>query len=301
MNVLTLYVGQGALAAVRHINEVVIIDSFMPVSDEELTSGIKSQLNVFTKEKKVVGLILTGFDDDHAHPDGVDFILSSYKPDWIMYPKYYHDTDNATSVFSVIRKHERHRKNTNHPLKKLSVRLDQLERRFFHNLAEHFRFELFSPHIEDMDSSNNCSLVLKLTGLGMNGFSYLITGDTERERWHTINRLFKHALKSDVMAAPHHGSKSGCNPMTVKLVLPNTVLISAGVGNQYGHPHSQAVAIYQRIAHHVFATNSNGGQSLLTRMEIDDFETLPLGRKQQQHVSRHHDSRPLSVFRIARF
>ena len=279
MKVLTIYVGQGALAAAQHLNEVVIVDSFMPVSDKELTSRIKSQLNTFTKRKRVVGLILTGFDDDHAHPDGVDFILSSYEPDWIMYPKYYHDTDNATSVFNMIEKHEHRRKNTNHPLKKLSVRLDKLNQRVLRDLAICFEFELFSPHIEDMDNSNNCSLALKLTGLGTRGFSYLITGDTETERWDTINRLFGGALKSDVMAAPHHGSRSGCNATTVTLVSPNSVLISAGVDNQYGHPHSEAVAVYLRVAQHVFSTNSDDGQSLLTQRKMNDFETTALAQE----------------------
>ena len=279
MKTLTIYVGQGALAAVRHRGEAVIVDSFMPVSDEDLVSDIKYQLDTFTKGQHVDGLILTGFDNDHAHPDGVDYILSIYEPDWIMYPKYYHDTDNASAVFRVIRKHEKRREHTNRPLKRLSVRLDKLDSRILYGLAIRFQFELFSPHIEDMDNSNNCSLVLKLTGLGMDGFSYLITGDTETDRWDTINRLFGNVLKSDVMAAPHHGSKSGCNAMTVKLVSPNTVLISAGVDNQYGHPHSQALAVYQRIARHVYATNVAGGVSLLTRREANDFKTTVMTRE----------------------
>ena len=166
MNVLTLYVGQGALSSVQHFDEVIIIDSFMPVSDEELTFGIKFQLDMVTEGKKVVGLILTGFDDDHAHPEGVDFILSSYAPDWIIYPAYYHNTDNATRVFNVIRDYELWREHINRPLERISMRLDELDRRFFYDLAEHFEFELFSPHIEDMNNSNNCSLVLKITGLG---------------------------------------------------------------------------------------------------------------------------------------
>lgn len=277
MKILTIYVGQGALAAVRNVDEVVIVDSFMPVSDEDLTTDIQFQLDTFTKGNKVVGLVLTGFDNDHAHPDGVDYILSSYKPDWIMYPKYYHDTDNAAAVFNIIRKHERHRENTNRPLRRLSIRLDKPSSDY--RLAKYFDFELFSPHIEDMDSSNNCSLVLKLIGKGPRGFSYLITGDTETERWDTINRLFGSALKSDVLAAPHHGSKNGCNPRTVTLVKPNSVLISAGVDNPYNHPHRQAVAVYRRVAQHVYVTNSSGGVSLLTRKKNNDFETIVMSRK----------------------
>ena len=88
MELLTLYVGQGALAAVKNCDEVVVVDSFMPVSDRELASGVELQLDSFVGQGRVIGLVLTGFDDDHACPNGADFILSSYRPDWIMYPKF---------------------------------------------------------------------------------------------------------------------------------------------------------------------------------------------------------------------
>jgi beta-lactamase superfamily II metal-dependent hydrolase len=108
-----------------------------------------------------------------------------------------------------------------------------------------------------MDSSNNSSIVLKLTGLDQTGFSYLITGDTETERWGSINRLFGKALASPVMAAPHHGSISGVNAQTLLFVQPHTVLISAGVDNPYGHPDAAAVKAYGMVAKHVFSTNTS--------------------------------------------
>ncbi len=270
MESLTVYVGQGEFAAIRHRGEAVIVDSRWP---EDLAEDIKRQMRAFLKKQDVVGLVLTGFDNDHADPVGVDWILESYKPDWIMYPKYYKDTDNATAVFNVIRKHERRRKGTSHPLRKVSVRLDELDSRLC-DLSMCFKYELFSPHIEDMDNSNNCSLVLKLTGIDGDGFAYLVTGDTENARWESITEIFGNALKSDVLSAPHHGSKNASHPKMALLVSPNTVLISAGVDNQYDHPDSQALKIYERVAEHVFQTNVEGGVSLYTKRKDDDFETL---------------------------
>ena len=55
-----------------------------------------------------------------------------------MYPKYYKDSENAKSVFNVIRKHERRRETTVNPLKRVSVRLDRLESRYLDDLAEEF-------------------------------------------------------------------------------------------------------------------------------------------------------------------
>ena len=271
MEALTVYVGQGELAAIRHRGEAVIVDSRWPA---DLSEDIERQLRTFLKGHNIVGLALTGFDNDHADPFGVDWILESYEPDWVMYPKYYKDTDNATAVFNAIRKHEQRREGTNHPLRKVSVRLDALDSRLLHDLSLFFEYELFSPHIEDMDNSNNCSLVLKLTGIGSDGFAYLVTGDTENARWETITRIFGNALKSDVLSAPHHGSKNASYPKMALLVSPNTVLISAGVDNQYGHPDSQAVRIYERVAAHVFQTNVEGGVSLYTKRKDGDFETL---------------------------
>jgi beta-lactamase superfamily II metal-dependent hydrolase len=79
----------------------------------------------------------------------------------------------------------------------------------------------------------------------------LIAGDTELERWQTIARLFGAALKSHLLAARHHGSLNGVHPAALLHIEPHTVLISAGVENQYGHPDPVAVKAYKRVARYV--------------------------------------------------
>jgi competence protein ComEC len=273
MDVFTLYVGQGALSAVRAGDECVIVDSYMPNCDDVCQSQIEESLDEYIGKRRVRGLILTGFDCDHAHPVGVDSILTRYSPDWVMYPKYYKDTDTCSDVFSAIERHVRRRENTSRPLNRISVRVDRVESRYLTDLATHFAFELFSPHMDDMDCSNNSSIVLKLSGYDPTGFRYLITGDTETERWDRINEIFGDALAADVLAAPHHGARTGVNATTLLHVNPNTVHISAGVDNQYGHPEGAAVKVYGRVAQRVFATNTEGGVCLFTRRVGRDFET----------------------------
>jgi len=75
------------------------------------------------------------------------------------------------------------------------------------------------------------------------------------------------------MAAPHHGARTGLNPKTLLLVNPNTVIISAGVDNSYGHPYGVAVQAYQQVAKHVFCTIAEEGKCLLTRRIGGDFHT----------------------------
>jgi beta-lactamase superfamily II metal-dependent hydrolase len=202
---------------------------------------------------------------------GVFLILSKYRPDWILYPKYYKDTAEAREVFKVIDQQVEFRRNTANPLKKISVRLDQIANRNISGLSTNFTFEVFSPHIEDMDCSNNCSLVLKVTGIGPRSFSYLVTGDTEIARWETISRLFGKALKSHVLAAPHHGSKNAVHPASLLHIAPHTVHISAGADNQYGHPDPEALRVYKEVAKYVYATNLDKG-SLWTRIDQSQGE-----------------------------
>jgi beta-lactamase superfamily II metal-dependent hydrolase len=282
MQLLTLYVGQGSLAAVRADNEVIIVDAHMPDIEDHVTPAeIEASLDVFVGDRIVRGLIITGLDRDHACPYGVESILTRYEPDWVMYPKYYKDTDAASDVFATIASEVKRREETQHPLVRHSVHVNNVDSRILSGLATHFTFELFSPHMDDMDSSNNSSIVLKLTGLDATGFSYLITGDTETERWDNINKYFEKYLTSSVMAASHHGSRNGVNAKTLLAVNPNTVLISAGVENSYGHPDSVAVHAYQQVAKHVFATNSTeDGDCLFTRQVGQDFETILVGHSE---------------------
>ena len=273
MEVLTLYVGQGNLTVVRHGTQAIAVDTRWLA---ERSEDIESKVSRFLQRRNLTGIVLTGLDDDHADPDGLDWMLEDYGPAWVMYPKYYKDTDNAQQVFDVIRKHERWRKGTPNPLERISVRLDRLESRYLDALTEEFQLELFSPHIEDMNNSNNCSIVLKIEGIGPGGFSYLVTGDTENPRWDRIVELFGDALDADVLAAPHHGSKNAAHPGMILEVRPHTVVISAGVDNQYGHPDRKAVKLYLRVADRVFQTNSRNGISLLTNRRGRDLLTRPV-------------------------
>jgi beta-lactamase superfamily II metal-dependent hydrolase len=273
MNIVTVNVGQGALAIVRHQKEAIIVDCRVPPASDRTVAYVKEMMALALKDHHVQGLILTGFDNDHSEIVGASIVLRKYRPDWIMYPKYFKDSDEAKRVFALINDEVKTRRLSTNPLEKISVRVDQLANRKLRGLSDKFDFELFSPHIEDMDSSNNCSIVLKLTGRGISGFSYLITGDTEYPRWETINRLFGTALKSHVVAAPHHGSRNATHPAALLNIAPHTVLISAGVESQYGHPHSQALQVYDQVSKYVFSTSMEGGVSLLTQPGATELST----------------------------
>jgi beta-lactamase superfamily II metal-dependent hydrolase len=273
MNVITVNVGQGALSIIRHNKEAIIVDCRIPPSSDATVAFVKQMFATSLKDHRVKGLVLTGFDEDHTDVLGTAIVLQKYRPDWVLYPQYYKDTQEAKAVFWLIRQQEKERQGTASPFRSISVRVDKLSNRKLPGLSTNFEFELFSPHIEDMSSSNNSSIVLKVTGIGPTGFSYLITGDTETERWQSIARFFGDALKSHVLAAAHHGSINGVHAASLLHIDPHTVLISAGVDSQYGHPDPAAVKAYQRVARHVYSTNMQGGVSLLTQPGSKELTT----------------------------
>src|SRR5215472_14076 len=107
MDIFTLYVGQGSLAAVRAGNEAVIVDAHMPECEDVTSEQIEKSLDRYLAKSNVCGLILTGLDRDHACPAGVESILTRYEPVWVMYPKYFKDTDAAGEVFDIVTRHEK--------------------------------------------------------------------------------------------------------------------------------------------------------------------------------------------------
>jgi hypothetical protein len=123
MDILTLYVAQGSLAAVRSGQEVLIIDAHMHDCDDVTQEEIEATLDVFIGSRTVRGLILTGLYKDHACPAGVDSILARYCPEWVMYPKCFKDTDAATEVFRIIDREVNRRGRTVRPLTRKWVRL----------------------------------------------------------------------------------------------------------------------------------------------------------------------------------
>lgn len=268
MNIYTLNVGQGQFVVVTGATEGFIIDTYVPLNPTIDIINVKSALAQILQGKELTGLVVTGFDSDHFNEVGLRIALNKYRPKWIMYPKYFKETQNAGTCFSVIKQFEAQKTFT-----RVAVSLSQNDSRFYSKLSNEFQLEVFSPHLADMNSSNNCSLVCKVKELST-GATYLITGDTENDRWDSIVYYFDNNLASDVLAAPHHGSKNGISNAALAKIRPKEVLISAGVNNQYGHPDSEAINLFSRYAKHHYSTSYGGGQSIKTVISAQEVQSF---------------------------
>lgn len=258
MEIFTLNVGQGQFVIVAGQREAFIVDTFLPLSSGQATVHVKAALSSILAGRELAGLVVTGFDADHFCEAGMKLVLNKYRPNWLMYPNYRKRTLTADLCFDAIQV-----LNDAKRLTHVSVALGDNDLRFYQKLCTEFSFEVFSPHRDDMNSSNNCSIVCKVTEHATGG-TYLITGDTEIDRWDSIVRYFGRSLQSHVLAAPHHGSENGISAAALSCIKPHTILVSAGVQSQYGHPHLAAQRLFKAHSQHWYATNGSQGQSIHT-------------------------------------
>ena len=103
--------------------------------------------------------------------------------------------------------------------------------------------------------SNNSSVVLKIY-YGKN--SVLLSGDLPKEVEKYLAYKEGRALKSNIVLAGHHGSKTSTSKSWVGFANPDFVVISAGKGNSYGHPHMQTLKTLEKFKVKVLRTDKQG-------------------------------------------
>src|SRR5260370_33619031 len=138
-----------------------MVGARVSAANDRTVAYVKEIMALSLKDHCVKGLILTGFDDDHSEIGGASIVLRKYRPDWIMYPTYYKESDEARRVFALINAEESARRLTNNPLKKVSVRGDKLANPHLTGLSDTSDFHLLSPHIDARDCSTNGSTSLQ--------------------------------------------------------------------------------------------------------------------------------------------
>jgi len=88
--------------------------------------------------------------------------------------------------------------------------------------------------------------------------SFMLTGDAPSaiEEW--LVELDGSSLASDVLKAGHHGSRTSTSEEWMAAVAPRFVVISAGEGNSYGHPHAEVVGRIQESGAQLLSTMDGG-------------------------------------------
>jgi competence protein ComEC len=114
------------------------------------------------------------------------------------------------------------------------------------------RFEVLHPSTHDYGvqpppKPNALSCVLRISGRAA---SALLAGDIEGPQEAALlarRGQGSDRLRSTVLLAPHHGSKTSSSAEFVAAVRPAVVLVQAGYRNRYGHPAPEVVARYRAL------------------------------------------------------
>lgn len=103
--------------------------------------------------------------------------------------------------------------------------------------------------------TNDASIVVKLI---YGKTSFLLTGDSPQKMENYLVFLDGQNLKSDVLKAGHHGSKTSSSESFIKYVSPEYAIISAGKNNRYGHPHKETLDVLEKFKVKILRTDEQG-------------------------------------------
>ncbi|CAN5125959.1 ComEC/Rec2 family competence protein [soil metagenome] len=136
------------------------------------------------------------------------------------------------------------------------------------------KFVVLFPN-QDVSSweTNDASIVGKLV---YGESSFLLTGDSTKKSEYLLLGLDKTILKSTVLKAGHHGSRTSSSVPYIQVVKPEYAVISAGKDNSYGHPHKETIDELNSVGAKIISTeDTKYGKGLGTILfETDGYSLI---------------------------
>lgn len=114
--------------------------------------------------------------------------------------------------------------------------------------------EFLAPCGFNYSNLNDCSAVLRLDFYDS---SYLLSGDAEEYAEQEM-LSFGANLDADVLKVGHHGSRTSTTDAYLFAVNPHIAIISCGLDNSYGHPHSETLNKLEAFGSSVYRTDLVG-------------------------------------------
>ena len=233
-----LDVGQGDACLIKTpFGQNILIDGG---ADYKVIEELEKELQWW--DRAIDLMILTHPHDDHVA--GLIFVLERYNVKKILYTGVVHSAPAYLEWLKIV-------KAKNVPL----VIIDRPQKIIFGNDCFldiiYPRQSLLGKSVSNL---NNSSIVAELACVDK---TVLFMGDAETEveeeliNTGNLNRV-------EILKVGHHGSNTSSHQEFLELVNPQKAIISAGIGNKFGHPSLRIIKRLERLGAEVLRTDLDG-------------------------------------------
>jgi competence protein ComEC len=254
LEVTYLDVGQGNAALVRFPgNTRMLIDGGgFPTDRFDVGRMVVAPFLLHSKLRRIDVLVLTHPQTDHMN--GLRFIAAHFKPRELWSNGQDVESPSFMELMDIVEKKGIRKQ---HPTDLAAgrtisgVRVDLL-----YPLPGQSHGRSAIP----ADDLNNHSLVLRLSD---GSTSFLFPGDLEAAGEARAVQTAGPRLKSDILLAPHHGSKTSCTPAFLRMVQPEVCVISCGHGNWFGFPHAETLKKLRNAGCRIIRIDQTGAVTIV--------------------------------------
>lgn len=249
-----LDVGQADATLLLSAGKSMLIDA----GNRDDKDQIMDYLDQYSIEK-LDYLILTHPHEDHIGSAKV--LVENYEIDQV-YLQGEYETETAKQLLQAIEE------------KKIASTRPKLGEKFSFGECE---VEFFGPDTNYKDT-NDDSICLMVRH-GENDF--LFTGDAGSAPEKAMVNA-KRDLEAEVLQVGHHGSRTSSSYLFLREVNPEYAVISCGTGNDYGHPHEEALSRFNDVGAELFRTDQLG-----TVVATSDKQNLSFDQKGKESTRDH--------------
>lgn len=170
--------------------------------------------------------VVIGTHPDKDHIGGLPDVLKRYYVSYVFEPGMANDTAAWDAFLQAIAD-----EHAGHIIARRGMEID---------LGQGVMLSILFPDKQIAGKETNAASIVAKLSYGAVGV--MLTGDAPQSVEDHLVTLDGGNLKSDILKAGHHGSKTSSAPQFLDAVRPAYGIISAGKGNPYGHPHKEVVS-----------------------------------------------------------
>ena len=223
-----LDVGQGQSLILHSEGRTYLIDC--GGNNDEIAANTAADTLLSRGITHLDGIILTHGDRDHA--GGIPYLLTRIDTDVLLLPATT-DSETAASVTGDWRGHV------------------EFVSEDLHISSDGMKITVFGPIFAPQSNENSLCVLFEKENCAI-----LVTGD--RGNVGELLLMQKALPDVDLLIAGHHGSKNSTTQALLETVRPETVFISVGEHNAYGHPAQATLDRLTAFGCEIYRTDLNG-------------------------------------------